>query len=65
MQQRFLLQIYCLFYFLNNTTVLIMYFDFYSMLLHVSAVHFIHLQVRILVHTKNEKVEASLYKQWI
>jgi len=55
----------CLYYFQNNTPILIVYNDFYSNLLHVSAVYFSHHQTGVLVHTQNKKGEAFPYKHWV
>ena len=45
----------CLFIFLNDTTIYIVYIGFYLYLLHVSAVYFSHRQIGILVHKKSKK----------
>ena len=49
-----------LYFFQNNTTILILYNEFYSDLLHVSAVSFSHHQKGVLVHTENKNGENFL-----
>ena len=49
------------FYFSNNTTILILYIDFYLILLHVSAVYCSLHQVGLLVHKNNTKAEKPVF----
>jgi len=48
----------CLFIFPNNTTIQILYNDFYAILLYVLAAYFSHHQVGILVHKKSKEGDS-------